>query len=266
MTLPTVGLIGICGVVLGGVVVATIVGGGDPSGTIATRPSAKEDKSQELTREPPKPAEVQPAFGTGTDARAAADRLAPRIPLPNGGNFNGIRWESAPGAVTPAQIDAVLEYNAACQWMRAFDDGREVTVAVHVLNDLGDWPGWRGSSDTRGFIQRAAAEAQSGGGADALQMLTDCRASRSRDRLREVARPSTQLVSRRGVTRLRDITPRRPPVTQFSCPDRRRLRIRISAVRGGLSTYVYLDCVSTDSYVSLTGAAAPDAQHGREHA
>ena len=75
-------------------------------------------------------------------AREAATGLAAGIPLPEGGNFNGIQWEHAVGWPHDA-LQSVLEYNAMCQWVRALADGRQVEDAKRVLADVPSWPTFR---------------------------------------------------------------------------------------------------------------------------
>jgi hypothetical protein len=74
-------------------------------------------------------------------ARAMARERARAIPLPAGGNFNGVQWPSAPDpAATPAELEQVLQHNARCQWMRAQAAGRQPAVAEQVLAASARWP------------------------------------------------------------------------------------------------------------------------------
>src|SRR4051794_41880994 len=57
-------------------------------------------------------------------ARARALERAGAIPLPAGGTLNGINWSVDGGAWESSTIEGMVEYNAACQWLRAWRDGR----------------------------------------------------------------------------------------------------------------------------------------------
>lgn len=117
---------------------------------------------------------------TSSTARVAADGLAPSVPLPDGGNFNGVRWELAEGMVSPSEVSAVLEYNAACQWLRALRDGREAAVAEDVLTEVPNWPTLRGT--TAGDILRdAVEELRQGDGATIAGVMSDCDSSSARE-------------------------------------------------------------------------------------
>jgi hypothetical protein len=112
-------------------------------------------------------------------ARAQAALRGLSIPLPAGGTFNGVRWEQG-GPVTSAQMDGVLEYNAMCQWLRAWRDGRERTLAAQVLQSVPAWPALRGSA-AGGRLTELAAEVRGGAPAPARGVLRDCDASHGRE-------------------------------------------------------------------------------------
>ena len=116
---------------------------------------------------------------SGGSARAAAAERAVAVPLPAGGTFHGIRWELA-GALTHADIDGVLQYNAACQWLRAWRDGRERARAVSVLQAVPGWSATRGTESAE-VLSRVAAEVRARGGQTATAMLADCDASHARE-------------------------------------------------------------------------------------
>jgi hypothetical protein len=98
-------------------------------------------------------------------AAQTAEQLAADIPLPPGGNFNGIRWDLAPG-VTRSDVEFTLEYNAACQWARAAADGRTSEVATAVLEQVADWPALR-LTETAFVWQQRAKDVAAGLGAPA---------------------------------------------------------------------------------------------------
>ncbi|MBE2316558.1 hypothetical protein DVA67_011265 [Solirubrobacter sp. CPCC 204708] len=108
-------------------------------------------------------------------ARLVADAHAAAVPLPAGGTFSGIRWEQAGGQFGRAEIAAVLEYNAVCQWLRARRDGREVGVAERVLATVPSWPAWRGTEEG-GVLKEIV-----GGGPLLDGVLADCDAARARE-------------------------------------------------------------------------------------
>ena len=116
---------------------------------------------------------------TAESARTAAVERAAAVPLPAGGTFHGIRWELA-GTLTHADIDSVLQYNAACQWLRAWRDGRERSRAVSVLRAVPGWSAMRGTESAE-VLSRVAAEVRAGGGESATSMLADCDASHARE-------------------------------------------------------------------------------------
>ena len=116
---------------------------------------------------------------SGGSARVAAAERAAAVPLPAGGTFHGIRWELA-GTITHAEIDGVLQYNAACQWLRAWRDGRERTRAVSVLRAAPGWSAMRGTESAE-VLARVAAEVKAGGGENATLMLAECDASHARE-------------------------------------------------------------------------------------
>jgi hypothetical protein len=113
-------------------------------------------------------------------ARRAASGRAAGIPLPAGGTFNGVRWELGEGIVAESEIDGVLSYNAACQWLRAWRDGRAGATALAVLKQAPEWPAFRGTESGK-FVATVAAETSSGGGKTATDMLRDCDAAHARE-------------------------------------------------------------------------------------
>ena len=95
----------------------------------------------------------------------AGDRLASfiekyssKIPLPPGGSFNGINWNAE---FTPAQVAEQLEFNAACQWIRATVDevrgARDVVAAASGWPTIDSVPGQQVGKP--GFLNAAAAAA-----------------------------------------------------------------------------------------------------------
>jgi hypothetical protein len=155
--------------------------GEPPAPTAAAAPSRVVVRAQLLAEEPAVATVALGSFSTRRQARRIASVLARRIPLPAGGNFNGIRWERAGGALTTGQIDAALEFNAACQWLRALRDGREIPTALPVLRLAPTWPALRAQQAGAHWLRDALAQAISGGGGEHLTMLADCDASHARE-------------------------------------------------------------------------------------
>jgi hypothetical protein len=112
-------------------------------------------------------------------ARVIADDVAGQIPLPAAGTFSGVRWEEAGGVFSRAEIAGVLQYNAACQWLRAWRDRRD-DAAAQVLADLPYWPAWR-FAEAAGVFGQVAADVRAGGGAASAAVLADCDASHERE-------------------------------------------------------------------------------------
>jgi hypothetical protein len=117
-------------------------------------------------------------FASAADARHASEQLGAAVPEPAGGNFNGIRWEEAGRGLTEADVHAVQEYNAACQWLRALADGRHPGLARDILDDVPAWPTFRAGAS--GGLWRDAL-AGFPGGELAQGVLADCRASHERE-------------------------------------------------------------------------------------
>lgn len=137
-------------------------------------------RSAELVVAPAEPILGAPAGVPGQTARVVAGDLADAVPLPEGGTFDGVRWEQAGGDFTVAQIGLVLQHNAACQWLRAWRDGRQTPTSARVLADVPSWPAWRGS-ETGELMAQVAADVRAGGGRAADAMLADCDAAHERE-------------------------------------------------------------------------------------
>jgi len=116
----------------------------------------------------------------GRRAAALAADLATRVPLPAGGNFNGIQWGDLDGTIGAALVQEVVEYNAACQWYRALRDGRGVADARRVIVDLPGWQGIRGHA-TGDLAAGVAADVAAGGGDVLTGVLRQCDAAHQRE-------------------------------------------------------------------------------------
>lgn len=106
-----------------------------PGGPAVTR-------AARLARAPDRLAHIRSPTLTVRTARRFASKRQRSIPLPDGGNFNGIRWRNAPDPLTPGAAEQTLEYNARCQWMRAAAEQRtdEAQVVVRMADK---WPALR---------------------------------------------------------------------------------------------------------------------------
>jgi hypothetical protein len=111
------------------------------------------------------------------NARPAAEGYAAEMPLPEGGNFHGIQWEQAGGVMAVRELQTVLAYNAACQWLRASRDGRESSIAAQVFAQVPRWPALRDTHAGRALAEAAAAETSE----IASALLASCRASHLRE-------------------------------------------------------------------------------------
>lgn len=118
-------------------------------------------------------------YPSGAPAREQAARASAAVPLPAGGNLEGIRWETVGGALTAAEIDTVVQANAFCQWLRSARDGRD-PESLDVLDDVPQWPGLRDQPDID-LLREVVAEAHAGGGIALDQVLADCDASHARE-------------------------------------------------------------------------------------
>jgi hypothetical protein len=126
--------------------------------------------------DPPRPVldALGPQAYTPQTAREGAAVRSDGIPLPTGGNFNGIRWEAMDGEVPVAVIETLLQHNAACQWLRAWRRGSG--TALDMLRRAASWSALRGSP-----IAAVVEEATRGGGRHLAAALAQCSASHARE-------------------------------------------------------------------------------------
>ena len=154
------------------------------SGSAQTKTRASDPpaltRSKALVASPAAAPFVAAASIPAATARVIADEVAREIPLPEGGTFSGVRWEAAGGVFSRAEIAGVLQYNASCQWLRAWRDGREASVSERVLADVPSWPALRGAEATA-MLAQIAAETRAGGGRAVTDALVGCDASHERE-------------------------------------------------------------------------------------
>ena len=130
---------------------------------------------------PPAASSVLPA-GTidGPNARAAAAAFGSRIEMPDGANLNGIRWEQS-GTSSAGDVAFTVSYNVACQWLRAFGEGRQVPRARAVLATVARWPAFQGVEGAEG-MELAAQQALAGQpGVEFRTVNGDCFETRARE-------------------------------------------------------------------------------------
>jgi hypothetical protein len=170
-------------------VVALIVatnghGGRAAAGVTGPADNAKLTQSAALATESAPPLRAGPgsqyADSVG-DIRAAAAAYAQKVPLPDGGNFNGIQWENGQYGLPLAIVQAVEQFNAACQWYRAAADGREVATAQRIIADIPQWSSFR-EPETHAKAVEAAQDFSAGGGGIFREQLKECDASAQRER------------------------------------------------------------------------------------
>jgi hypothetical protein len=159
--------------------VSALVGAGIGAVVGSAAPPAPGDAGGRAAALASAPAGAAGGYSAAT-ARAAAARGGAAVPLPAGGTFNGVRWELAGGTFAQGEIDGVLEYNAACQWLRAWRDGRDAATALRVLRTAPSWPAMRGT-ESGAYLGKVASEAAAGGGETTVALLAECDASHQRE-------------------------------------------------------------------------------------
>ena len=161
-------------------------------------PQGKLERAQALTGAPI--TDRNGPVHTAAEARGVATVRSLPIPLPDGGNFNGIRWEIGGDGVGESDIDGVLNYNAMCQWLRAWRDGREAALDLPVLETVPAWPALR-ETESGAYVSNVVEEASAGGGETATGVLRDCDAiARPGGVLRPLARARAEHLSTAFVT------------------------------------------------------------------
>ena len=120
-------------------------------------------------------------IGGPREAREAAARAAQKLPLPAGGNFNGIRWEEAGGIFTDTDVAFVTQYNATCQWYRALKDGRELELAARMVQEAPGWPALRDTEPAAALVAAAREVLTGGSGPAAGALLEQCLAAHARE-------------------------------------------------------------------------------------
>ena len=79
-----------------------------------------------------------------------------------------------------SDIDGTLSYNAFCQWLRAWRDGREAALAPRILETVPEWPALR-ETESGDYVSTVAEQVSAGGGERAAAVLVDCDATHARE-------------------------------------------------------------------------------------
>lgn len=87
--------------------------------------------------------------GERLSSRAAL--LGSEVPVPRGSNFNGIRWNEL-GAGTDGDIRFLLQYNAACQWLRHAVSVPADPFTAEIWAEIPQWPAMRLSGHGDAFV------------------------------------------------------------------------------------------------------------------
>lgn len=116
-----------------------------------------------------------------SSARERAAEVFEGLPSPRGASIDGIRWEEAGGTFSSQEIEFTVHYNLACQWYRAFADGRQRAEAAQVIEEVPQWPGFAGS-EVGAVARQVADEARSGRfGSAGASVVASCRDSHRRE-------------------------------------------------------------------------------------
>ncbi len=150
---------------------AIAVAGGAAPNDVTLAGALKDDKPIAFT-----PADIA---WQGSELSQRAVTLGQRVPLPTGGNFNGIRWNDLQTA-TDDDINFILQFNAACQWLRAAADQRDVEATAAIWKLIPAWPAMRRGGNGDVFLA-ALARLSVGGTNEASVALTVCRESHERE-------------------------------------------------------------------------------------
>jgi hypothetical protein len=116
-----------------------------------------------------------------TDPRTSAQQVAAAVPLPAGGNVNGIRWEELLRAIGQAEIAFIVRFNAACQWYRAAAEKRQSAQAASVIRAIPTWPGFAGTDAGRMASEVGEAILDGRSTELARAALAECRRSHDRE-------------------------------------------------------------------------------------
>jgi 5,10-methenyltetrahydromethanopterin hydrogenase len=172
-------LLGLCAA---GAICAVVLGMAGRSDAVRESPAEmKKAKSKELTiapvvdfRDP-----AQPHYSGLASIQSAVQNVGADIPLPEGGNFNGIRWDDLEYSVSASDVQTLLQNNAACQWWRAARDRREPAVASAIVADIPWWSAVR-ATDSAPLAQKVFEQLSTGQGAELRVTLAQCDAVHQR--------------------------------------------------------------------------------------
>lgn len=149
------------------VALAVSGGGSTPASAADTSVAIEADG---LANEPTPGGFDNVAAVTGAAASQRAGVLSSAVPLPPGESFADINWDAA--TYSDADVEGLLEFNAACKWWIA-DADAPTKLTARVVHVIPSWPTMRG-----GDRHRAALSFTPAGEPDlAPQVLAFCRAS-----------------------------------------------------------------------------------------
>lgn len=113
----------------------------------ASAPVSKEQRAALLVTAPTVP--VDPSLGYFSDpaaAKARAAQLAKDVPTPNDrGGIAAVRWERIDGGVSEGDIVFMVQFNAACDWLKQFTGGVHDEQTRYILEQIPSWPPFRGN-------------------------------------------------------------------------------------------------------------------------
>ncbi len=154
---------------------------------VATRADGTElsssvgDRSTRLAGDVPIRFDPRDAVLQSDAARRHANVVARSVPLPQGGNFNGIRWEDLSGGASTSDVAFILQYNAACQWLRALSEHRVDPGDRRVIADIPSWPAFRESESAAVFAEALAEVSTSSPAEKATELVAQCTESHARE-------------------------------------------------------------------------------------
>lgn len=121
--------------------VAIAVSGGAASLASAADPPAVVQAEGLVNQAAPDAFDAASVAPAGKAAAVRASKLSGPVPLPAGEAFDDIDWSTAP--VSDADIEGLLEFNAACKWWIA-DADAPTKVTARVVASIPSWPTMRG--------------------------------------------------------------------------------------------------------------------------
>ena len=152
------------------VAVALAAGGGGAAQVAAAAGKSPSERAAALaTVASPDRLAAETKFASGKEAAGRAAARSGEVPLPPGEAFDDIQWDN--GALSDADIEGLLEFNAACKWWIADADAPTKETA-RVVATIQSWPTMRGGDRHDAALAVAGRDPEL-----AKQLLAFCRAS-----------------------------------------------------------------------------------------